>query len=64
MQLLNINDNDNRDVWTRTFWRPRLQILRPRPLAEESVDKRPHAHMSVNVVRDTDVKYYRSVMRG
>ena len=29
--------------------RPCPQILRPRP--QESVDKRPHPHMSVNVVR-------------
>ena len=33
--------------------RPRLQILHP----QESVDKRPHLHMSVNGVRATDVKY-------
>jgi len=37
--------------------RPRLQILRPRPRPQESVDKRPRPHMSVNGVRGTDVKY-------
>ena len=35
--------------------RPSLQILRSHP--QESVNKRPHPHMSVNGVRGTNVKY-------
>jgi len=56
---IDVNKNSLRDVRTWTFWRPRPQILHPRPQESDLVNKRagPRPHMSVNGVRDMDIKY-------